>query len=616
VITKPDQHEIDRAGKRLLRGALEPLKWVVNLVEEDYGIDCNVQVFDERVPTGAWFHVQLKSSASSEYSASGTFVSQKLEVDRARHYALEMRDPVFLIHADVESGRLFWHAPQVDRHLASVLRETHASSVTVRVPTSQRLPDTAPDLLARLNEVYLVLGSRTVTAASAEDFVMSVAHLPDQEAAYQAFQEKATTLKVQKILDLFHGNKYQEARSRADAVVIDPDCSVEARFWAQMTLQSIDFAETLRAGKPQRELHESTLAHARKLQRLTKSGPRYLKFYSLISKQAAELEVLGHEEFSLFMALRAHLERHGNPMLVLGLFAKRSAVTKRLISKYNQCIRLARYAATYPDRWMLGRALANIARALGPYMVTLREDEKPEIELAFTRSALQILGLAVRICGETGDSTGVVLAISAALSTAGSKDSEAFRWAKKIAEGLVDKKSHEDAALIIERTLRRWNGEIVAGDYAGDTVWQAIQNIASGLGLDLSDEEHPLVRGLRIAATDDSPERILANCDHLLVTQGAIGPIARQIQSLFNTSRASSKVIHCTLYDFHLEAKEQDKAYNEFKPLHCEACPDSKPRPDGWRLTPEEDLRLRARHSGFVRRLVGTPFAPRLVDED
>lgn len=616
MITKPNQHEVDRAGKRLLRGILEPLKWVVNVVEEDYGIDCNVQVFDERQPTGAWFHVQLKSSASSDYSTSGTFVSQQLEVGHARHYVFEMRDPVFLIHADVTSGRLYWHAPQVDRHLANVLREAHAQYITVRVPTSQQLPETAPDLLARLNEVYLVLGNRAVVAASAQEFVVSVTHLPDQEAAYQAFQEKANTLRVQRILDLFHGKKYQEARSRAGAVVLDPDCTVEAKFWAQMTLQSIDYAEILHAGRPQTELHESILAHARTLQRLTKSGPRYLKFYSLISKQAAELEVLGHEDFTLFMALRAHLEKHGNPMLVLGLFAKRSAVTKRLVSKYNQCIRLARYAATYPDRWMLGRALANIARALGPYIVTLQADEKTEIEQALARSVLQILGLAVQICSETGDSTGVVLAISSALFTTHSKDSEAFRWATKIAESLVDKKSHEDAVLIIERTLRRWNGEIVAGDYAGNTLWQAIQNMATGLGLDLSDENHPLVRGLRIAAADDSPERILAKCDHLLVTQGATGPIARQIHFLFNTSRASSKVIHCTLHDFHLEGKEQDQAYDEFKRLHCNTCPDSRPRPEDWGLTPEEEQRLRVRHSAFVRRLVGTPFAPRPVDED
>jgi len=98
MITKPEEHDINRAGKRLLREILEPLDWVVNEVQEDYGIDYNVQAFDGKVPTRTWFHVQLKSSGSSDYSSDCTFVSQELSIDHARHYALEMHDPVLVIH--------------------------------------------------------------------------------------------------------------------------------------------------------------------------------------------------------------------------------------------------------------------------------------------------------------------------------------------------------------------------------------------------------------------------------------------------------------------------------------------------------------------------------------
>jgi hypothetical protein len=116
VLKKPEQHEIDRAGKRLLRGVLEGLRWVVNEVQEDYGIDSHVQVFEKESATGTWFAIQLKGSGSSEYSASGKFISQSVLMDRARHYAFGMRDPVLLVHADVEANALFWHAPQLDDH--------------------------------------------------------------------------------------------------------------------------------------------------------------------------------------------------------------------------------------------------------------------------------------------------------------------------------------------------------------------------------------------------------------------------------------------------------------------------------------------------------------------
>lgn len=616
MIIKADQHEIDSAGKRLLRNVLEPLKFVVNDVQQDYGIDCNVQVFDGPHPSGAWFHVQLKSSASSDYSANAAFVSQQLTTDHARHYAVEMRQPIFLIHADVTSGHLYWHAPQLDRHLVSVLANSHAQFITVRVPTAQCLPETAPKLLAALNEICLVLGNRAITSASAHDFHESFAHLPDQEATYWAFLEKTDTLKVRRIFDLFHGKKYQEARSRAEVMLADPDSAIELKFWAQMTLQSIDHAEILHAGRPQKELSQSILSHAIKLQNLTKAGPKSLKFYSLIARQAAELEVLAHEEFTVNMALRAHVENHGNPMLALGLYAKRSTLTRSILFKYNQCVRLVRYAANYPDRWMLGRALTNVPKALGTYLVTLRAENEIEVERVFVESALGISKLAVWICQETGDATGVVLSVSSALSLASSEGSEAFRWATQVAESLVDNKSHDDALGMIARVAKRWKGETVEGDYEGDTIWQAIQNMATGLGFDVRDENDPLVRSLKIAAKDDSPERILAHCEHLLVTQGSTGPMARYIQIHFCTTRASSKVIHCTLHNFHLEGKQQDQAYDEFRRRHCNSCPDSNPRPKGWKLTSEEEVKLQIRHREFVDHLMGTPYAPRFTSED
>jgi hypothetical protein len=140
LTTKPEQHGIDQAGNRLLRDVLESFGWVVNDTQRDYGIDSNVQVFEKNSATGAWFHVQLKSSASSEYSADGKFISQGLSVDHARHYALEMRQPIFLIHADVASKKVYWSAPQLDRQLSASCRNLDAKSVTVRILTAQILP--------------------------------------------------------------------------------------------------------------------------------------------------------------------------------------------------------------------------------------------------------------------------------------------------------------------------------------------------------------------------------------------------------------------------------------------------------------------------------------------
>lgn len=618
MITKPEEHEINRAGKRLLRDVLEPqpFGWVVNDVQEDYGIDSNVQIFDGGSPSGSWFHVQLKSSSSSAYSADRTFISQELSFDHARHFAAGMRQPILVIHADVACGKIYWYAPQLDRSLAAALAKTDTKSITVRIPTCQHLPATAAELLTCLDQIRLVVAVRELTSASARSFAESLTHFPDQATLLHAFQEKNDTLKLKNVATLFSERKYDEARPRAETLLTDPDSTIEIKFWARIQLQAIDYAVTLHTGKPQFELHKVILKHAKELQNLTKSGPKHLKFYSLIAKYAAELEIVVHENFGLSMALRQHLDHSGDPMMVLGIYARRSALTKQIVSKYNRCVRLVQYAASYPDRWVLGRALTTIVNAIAPYLITLRSEKSFEAELAFAGSALQICKLAAWIGNETDDVNAVVMAIISALVTVHTQDSDAYRWADETARGLSDPVVREDALLRIERAVRRWTGEHVDGDYQGDTLWQIIENMSTGLGIDLHDEKSSIVRGLKIAVKDNTPERVLAHCEHLLVSLGATGPAARWIGRFYNITTAGSKVVHCTLHNYHVEGKEQDSAYEQFKRVHCDSCPDRKPRPEDWVYSDKVREQLNARHFEFVRRLAGTPYGFRYTRED
>ena len=76
---RPESHEIDALGKTQLRSAFDSLGWTVNPVENDYGVDFEVEVFHNRQSTGVTFKVQLKSSRSTDYSSNAEFVSENIE---------------------------------------------------------------------------------------------------------------------------------------------------------------------------------------------------------------------------------------------------------------------------------------------------------------------------------------------------------------------------------------------------------------------------------------------------------------------------------------------------------------------------------------------------------
>lgn len=101
-----------------------------------------------------------------------------------------------------------------------------------------------------------------------------------------------------------------------------------------------------------------------------------------------------------------------------------------------------------------------------------------------------------------------------------------------------------------------------------------------------------------------------------MVTPGNMGPVAQTILRLFNMTTAGSKVIHCTIHDYHLEGKEQGSTHGEFKRRHCDSCPDRKPRPNGWKCTEKEWGIIKARHRDFVWRITGTANGFRFSDKD
>jgi hypothetical protein len=613
MITRAPQHDIDNAGKRILRDALEPLGWIVNEVQIDYSIDYNVQVFDGLSPNGMWFHIQLKSHQTPTYSSDGTFISETIEMGHVRHYAIDLRQPMFLAVADVGSRSLYWLCLQLDPTLMQRLDAlSQPDTLTVRVPTNQRLPGTEPQFWTAMRLSFTVLANRELIRSSTADFAESLKYSGDPSRILAAIQDKGDLLRLEKIANLFHNGKFQEARQRTTVLLNDPDASVQTKFWASIQTYSIDFRETVASGRPQELIAKYHLDHANSLMKITAGGPKPFKFYAIVDKRAAELESLTYENFGLGLLLRAHTRGGGDPMLVLNIYARRAWLAMAINKKYNQCVRLAQYAAKSDDPWLLGRALIGITNALSVYLGSLRIEGEPEIEGAYARSALQICKLSAWISTQTGDENGIGMAVIGSLVTVGSEDTETYRWARQTAESITNEEIRESAIESVNRATLRWKGEKVEGDIQGDSVWQALQNMARARGIDISDEQSPLVKALRIGVRDDNFDRVLRECEHLIVSYGAIGPNALLANQLFNMKTACSRVVNCKLHNYHVEGRDLDSAYAAFKNDHCSTCPDQLPRADGW----EFDGVLTPKDAEYLVTLIGTPFETRIVDDD
>ena len=457
MIRKSEQQDIDREGKRLLREALEPLGWVLTEIHEDYGIDYDVQVFVSGSPNGLWFKIQLKSSASSDLSADGTFVSVQLEVDHAKHYALEVRDPIFLVHADLNARKVFWSAPQLDNELVEKLNdEQNKMSVTVRVPTSNHLPDTVEQLVSTVEKLYVVLGQRTLASSSLASFADSLKYQPGEQKLRDEIYRKSNLLRLRRIRELFVQRQYAEARERARLMISDPDSLIEDKFWAQEMLGSIDWGDALSQNRPQAELPLIYLENAKALQNMSIRGPSPLKMFALITRKAAELDRLAVENWGLTILLHQHRTPAGNPLMALNAFAAQALSTRAVIRKYNQCLRLVRYASDFRGRWFLPRALAKIPMAAASFIARIGRMEEMQFGdggAQFRSSVLSIAKLIAQIGEESGDQEAISLAIGSALIGTRSADTDAFNWVGSALDRITDPEKKAEAIGIVERQM-------------------------------------------------------------------------------------------------------------------------------------------------------------------
>jgi hypothetical protein len=620
MIQKSDQQDIDRQGRRLLREVLEPVGWVLTGFDEDYGIDYDVQVFVNGSPNGLWFKIQLKSSASSDRSADGTFISVQLDLDHARHYAIELRDPVFLVHADVKRKEVFWVAPQLDNGLIRKLSSGETSStITVRIPTSNPLPVTAEQVLETVEKLYVVLGQRTLASSSIASFAESLKYQPGEQKLRDEINRKSNLLRLRRIRELCVQRQYAEARERARLIISDPDSLIEDRFWAQEMIGSIEWGDALNQNRPQAEIPLIYLENAKALQSMSKRGPSHLKMFALIARKAAELDQLAVENWGLTILLHQHRTPAGNPFMALNAFAAQALSTRAVIKKYNQCLRLVRYASDFRGRWFLPRALSKIPMAAASFIARIGHMEETQLGdkgAQFRSSVLSIAKLIAQIGEESGDQEAISLAIGSALITTRSVDTDAFKWVGSALDRITDLEVKADAIDTVERQMMRWSGQRVEGDYNPDPHLQLLENAAASLGIDVSDKSSPLYQGLMIAARDNSPERVLRTCEHIVTSLGATGPMARQIAALFGTQMAGSKLIHCSLYDYHLEGRDFDSALAAFKLRHCDSCPDKAPRPSDWDLRDSVEAEFQAKHEPFVRKFNATGAGFRFTSSD
>ncbi len=476
---RPVQHETDAAGQRLLHKAFEGFGWVVNAIENDYGADYEVEIFEDGLSTGATFKVQLKSSASTQYSSDGTVVSQPIRVANAKYLTHELRVPTVVVHCDVTAERSYWLLPQLDASVVGRLDSLNDDqSVTLHLPVTNELPASKAAFVEALQLADAALSVRaarrvrpTLVAELGEHVLGS-----DAEEAIRAFQSHSDALRLTHAYARAVAGDHHKAFNVIDQLLQAPGSAVEDKFKAWLIWEAAELDRQIRAGLSDRERVETSNRVARELRALTGRGPKHLKYYAAVFALAVQVSALAHDGHVLRMAEQVAIQ--AGPTFQLS----RQQLDRRLDLTLIRSSRIINRLLRTSQASILPRVLPRLAMSIGVACLRFEHEGRNDQVQNLQNYGIELCRAAAGVAAMIGDQSSLASAASSALVLCRSNSDKAMIFAQEIAGQLT---SPDDRAFVehaIDQRRRTNAGERIEGKIK-TTARQIAENVEDGLRL-------------------------------------------------------------------------------------------------------------------------------------
>lgn len=306
------------------------------------------------------------------------------------------------------------------------------------------------------------------------------------------------------------------------------------------------------------------------------------------------------------MNVRGHAAS-GNIRFSLPIAMEQLRNAHRIMRKYNQCLRLARYASASPHQWAAANALARIAQGIGWFIIRLRMEGQIAEERQYRISALSVCKFAVSVAARYKDDATLSYAVTAAMLLIGKDHSADERqehetFAREAVGKIRNPKQRRSAEQVLAHALMRLAGDKVEGDPEHDVIRQVIENRAASLGIEMNNPNDSRCRLVRLGIKDFSCERAVRHCEHAFVSISRnVPPQDKALADLLQLPSICGKIMHCDLLNYAIEERTLDQALSEFKARHCNDCQQAKARPLDWVFSEEWQEQENLRHRAFMR---------------
>lgn len=587
----PKQHEIDEQACRIFDSAL-PASWVCRPQLKDYGVDKEVEIFEEGKSTGIIFKVQVKGTEKPRFSSEDLIISFSLSVDDVGYYCEELIVPIVLVIIDVTTSKIWWHAIQLDSDLRKRLikaRQKKKSSITVHINSRNMLPKTLSSLLTKILESENLLSIRSLSKTSSTTFMNSIASVQDLDTILDGLDRSAAIVKSAKLARLWQNKDITSIKNHIEEILKDKDSPVEVKYEAYLYAEKVASLEARLAGK-QHEYSKITYRISVLLKSISKGGPLHLRSYAALSLAAAELDHYAKNDLYLFMNSMVHQKTNQKdyiePLWSMMLPTARKKASVLVNRKYRQCHRLLNFMLKNNQYNIIPLSVDRVIGSMVSFLLRLRTEGMSEAAKSYELSLKNLADIAIDIAVALKNWQEVSLLISNSALICNFHDDECIHFYRAWIEDKI--KKIEDAQIQRETLLQTKEHfekakQLIIEDNKDkedlDVEKQIYMGMAQSMGINLEDPDDKIAQVINIGLRDLDPTRVLKFCDKLYISSGSSGVPARM---LFLPT-AGFKTLHCTLNGYGIGGLSLDIVYKMFKEEYCSKCKKESPHPRRWK---------------------------------
>lgn len=625
---RPRQHLIHKDEKLIFEKAI-PSHWVARSQDqEDYGIDYEIEIFDEikdreAESTGNIFKVQLKGTEKIKIirKKSKHYVAFSMRTDSVKYLLEEIKIPTFLVVCDIKNEKCYWVCFQnmngLKKKLDESLKENN-QEMTIHLDVNTELKEDIRNgkLFQEYSKSQIIIADKIIVHSNIDTFSLALENLNEDEILKKLL-EKADLIKYNKLLKFLDLDDIKSSEDSINNFLNSSDSTNKIKFFAIICFERIFIKKYILAGKLG-SLEDSEISIKANLyvsnllkKEFAKNNEEYFILYSQFIESTVELFSLTEKDYNIFLQLQLHKKTEKGfssiwkDFLLLDYISLASKIMELIKKVQNNIKTLIEKKYLFLISFMTEKFIQSLTLFLKRLSI---EKNNSEVYRSLYNNLTNLLDYSIELSRINKDYERIgQLEYQRIFLDMPLELKDVIVLKEEIIENLKKKVPDEE---IKEKLIQEFSDDFKSLEisfskspnkkYSIEEKIHFYKDMIKNLGYDIND---PLLdNDLKLAIKDLNPESVLKKCEYLYVSSF---PNILGQQLKLNT--LGEKILYCEKYDYCDEEKSLDILYDNYYESYCKNCLVGKQRHDSWKWSEEwNDKQNKRISSKFIKKMINT----------